>query len=225
MVPAVALAELDEVRAMVNAIWGGEVVPPRNLLRGLAVGGASLLVARRAGEPMAFALGFLGWERGVHLHSHQVGVVDGLRGSGVGLAMKLAQRAECLDHGITEMRWTFDPMLWGNARFNLLRLGATVVDFLPDCYGRRVDAFNTGDTTDRLEVSWRLDAPVGGAHVRPHADDTVLEVPHDYHGLRNAEPEVAAAARVRVGTVLGAAFAEGRSVRGLTEGGYVVEGR
>ena len=53
--------------------------------------GASLLVARRAGEPVAFALGFLGWERGVHLHSHQVGVVDGLRGSGVGLAMKLAQ--------------------------------------------------------------------------------------------------------------------------------------
>mgnify|MGYP003347128398 FL=1 len=123
------------------------------------------------------------------------------------------------------MRWTFDPMLWGNARFNLLRLGATVVDFLPDCYGRRIDAFNTGDTTDRLEVSWRLDAPVGGAHVQPHAHDTVLEVPHDYHGLRNAEPEVAAAARVRVGAVLGAAFAEGRSVRGLAEGGYVVEGR
>jgi predicted GNAT superfamily acetyltransferase len=225
VVPAVSIAELDEVRAMVTAIWGGEVVPPRNLLRGLAVGGASMLVARRAGEPVAFALAFLGWERGVHLHSHQVGVVGGLRGSGVGMALKLAQRAECLERGITEMRWTFDPMLWANARFNLVRLGAQVVDFLPDCYGRRVDAFNTGDTTDRLEVSWRLDVPVGGAIVQPRTHDTVVEVPHDYHGLRATDPDTAASARRAVGVALGAAFADGRTIRGLCDSGYVVEGR
>lgn len=225
VVPAATLAELDEVRAMVNAVWGGEVVPPRNLLRGLAVGGACLLLARRAGDPVGFALSFVGWERGVHLHSHQVGVVGGRRGSGVGLALKLAQRADCLEHGITEMRWTFDPLLLGNARFNLVRLGASVVDFLPDCYGRRVDAFNTGDTTDRLEVSWRLDVPVGGATVLPLATDTVVEVPHDYHGLRVTDPTAAADARARVGAALAAAFAEGRAVRGMHETGYVVEGR
>lgn len=223
--PATALSELDEVRDMVNAIWGAEVVPPRNLLRGMAVGGACLLLARRAGEPVGFALAFLGWERGVHLHSHQVGVTDDLRGSGVGMALKLAQRADCLEHGITEMRWTFDPMLLANARFNLVRLGATVVDFLPDCYGRRVDAFNTGDTTDRLEVSWRLDVPVGGVTVHPSADDDVVEVPARYHDLRAADPAAARAARTRVGAALATAAAEGRRVRGVCATGYVLEGR
>lgn len=222
---AATVAEVDELRSMVDAIWGGEVVPPRNLLRGLAVGGACLLVARRAGAPVGFALSFLGWERGVHLHSHQVGVVADLRGSGVGLALKLAQRADCLEHDITEMRWTFDPMLYGNARFNLVRLGATVVDFLPDCYGRRVDAFNTGDTTDRVEVSWRLDMPVGGALVQARGLDTVVNVPRDYHGMRVVEPAEAAEARMRVGMALASAFVEGRAVRGLCADGYVVEGR
>jgi predicted GNAT superfamily acetyltransferase len=223
--PATALSELDEVRGMVNTIWGGEVVPPRNLLRGMAVGGACLLLARRGGRPVGFALAFLGWERGVHLHSHQVGVVDDLRGAGVGLALKLAQRAECLEHDITEMRWTFDPMLLANARFNLVRLGATVVDFLPDCYGRRVDAFNTGDTTDRLEVSWRLDVPVGGAMLHPAPGDAVVEVPARYHELRTTDLAAAAAARVRVGAALGTAVAEGRGVRGVCAAGYVLEGR
>lgn len=207
--------ELDVLRSAMRAVWGDEVVPPRNLLRGLALGGAGLLVARRDGAPVGFALGWPGWHDGLHFHSHQVGVVAAIRSSGVGFALKLAQRADCLAHGVSEMRWTFDPLLLANARFNLLRLGAQVVAFHPHCYGDRRDEFNTGDTTDRVEVSWRLDAPVGGSPAAPAGSDRLIAVPADYHALRVSDPSAAAEVRARVGAALAAAFAGGGGVLGL----------
>ncbi|MEY4175696.1 MAG: hypothetical protein RI900_2861 [Actinomycetota bacterium] len=220
--PANSVHEIDELRGLVESVWGPEVVPPRNLLRGMAIGGACLLLARSDGRPVAFALSFLGWDGGLHLHSHQVGVHESMRGSGVGLAMKLAQRADCLERGITEMRWTFDPVLRSNAHFNLVRLGASVVAFLPHCYGDRRDAFNTGDTTDRVEVAWRLDQPVGGALVVPADTDEVVEVPADYLSLRASDPVAAAAVRHAVGSRLAEAMAQRRPVLGLCDRGYVV---
>ena len=213
--------ELDVLRSTMESVWGPEIVPPRNLLRGLALGGACLLLAHQGDEPIGFALGWLGWDGGVHLHSHQVGVRTGTRGSGVGFALKLAQRAQALDHGITEMRWTYDPMLMSNARFNLGRLGARVVDFLSHCYGDRVDAFNTGERTDRVEVSWRLDAPVVGDTVDP-AHGTVLPVPPDYPSLRRDRPDDAASARQRVSAALADAVGRGVSVLGVCADGYVI---
>jgi len=219
---ATTVDELDELRDLVQAIWGPEVVPPRNLLRGMAVGGACMLVARSEGRPVAFALSFLGWEGGVHLHSHQVGVHPSTRGSGVGLALKLAQRADCLERGITEMRWTFDPVLRANAQFNLVRLGASMTAFLPHCYGDRRDAFNTGETTDRVEVSWALDQPVGGAMVQPATGDEVIAIPPDYLALRADDATAAAGVRRAVGEQMADAFARGATVVGLCEQGYVV---
>lgn len=214
--------ELDVLRATMEGVWGPEIVPPRNLLRGLALGGACLLLAARDEWPVGFALGWLGWEGGVHFHSHQVGVSASERGRGVGLALKLAQRDQCLAHGVTEMRWTFDPMLWANARFNLVRLGARVVGFFPHCYGDRRDAFNTGDRTDRVEVSWRLDQQVGGAPVDVADSDTVIAVPPDYLALRSADPTTAAALRASVGLAFTDAFAQGATVRGMNDLGYVI---
>lgn len=216
--------ELDVLRATMDGVWGPEIVPPRNLLRGLALSGACLLVAHRDDQAIGFALGWLGWDGGVHFHSHQVGVRAGIRGGGVGYALKLAQRAMCLERDIREMRWTFDPMLFANARFNLVRLGAQVVGFFPHCYGDRRDAFNTGDTTDRVEVSWRLDVPVGGAEVAAGDGVGLIEIPADYPQLRAIDPEAAASARARVGAELAAVFADGREVLGLAEIGYVVGG-
>jgi len=207
--------ELDVLRSVMHDIWGPEIVPPRNLLRGLALGGSCLLLARHEARAVGFALGWLGWtnlpdEDGPHLHSHQVGVTADQRGTGVGLALKLAQRSLAIGNGVTRMRWTFDPMLATNARFNLLRLGARVVEFVPHCYGERTDAFNTGDTTDRVEVDWRLDAPLRGGSVIAGPDDELLAVPEQWVAYRTSHPDDAAALRRSHGTALHAAVREGR---------------
>ena len=102
IVPATTPDELDVLRRTMESIWGPEIVPPRNLLRGMALSGNCLLVAWRSGSPVGFALGWLGWDGGVHFHSHQVGVQADGRGAGIGYALKLAQRALCLEHGVTD---------------------------------------------------------------------------------------------------------------------------
>ena len=91
--------------------------------------------APRRLPPSAPLLGFLGWHDGLHLHSHMNAVDPAARGRGIGLALKLRQRALCLEHGVAEVRWTYDPLIRRNARMNLVRLGAEVIAFHPDFYG------------------------------------------------------------------------------------------
>ncbi|MGC8512217.1 MAG: GNAT family N-acetyltransferase [Acidimicrobiales bacterium] len=234
-------AEIGEVRQLMEAIWGPAVVVPRNVLRGMVLAGAPLLVAERDGLAVGFALGFLGWEGGIHFHSHQVGVVEAARGSGVGSALKLAQRLACLQHGVSEMRWTFDPLLRPNAAFNLQLLGAQVRAFLPDCYGPREDNFNSGERTDRLEVTWDLTRPLethDGDDVTgpflidpeplPHRSPnlptpgSVIPIPEDYARLRRADRGRADAWRTAVGSALAEAVDSGLAITGFSSDGYLI---
>ena len=58
------------------------------------------------------------------LHSHIAGVVAGRRpGAASGFALKLHQRAWALLRGVSEIAWTFDPLVSRNAYFNLVKLG------------------------------------------------------------------------------------------------------
>lgn len=74
----------------------------------------------------------------------------------MGFALKLAQRAACLERGVEEVRWTFDPLVPRNGRFNLVRLGAVAARFFENFYGEMTDRINRGDRSDRLEAVWRL---------------------------------------------------------------------
>lgn len=156
--------------------------------------------ADAAGMPIGATLGFLGWSGGLHVHSHMNAVDPAARGRGIGIALKLRQRALCLAHGITEMRWTYDPLIRRNAHLNLVRLGAEVTRFLPDFYGRLDDAITGADRSDRFEVRWRLDAPrtaralARGPVPDWHAEGR-LPLAADFEALRAADP--AAAARRR----------------------------
>ena len=220
--PAVTLEDVDDLRAVMAKIWGESVVPPRNVLRAMSFAGSGLLLARHDGVVVGFAMGLVGWSGGLHFHSHQVGVVGELRSSGVGYALKLAQRSECLHHGINEMRWTYDPLLRSNAVFNLVRLGARVIDFIPNAYGERVDAFNTGDVTDRVKVSWDLAAPVGRPAMVLADGHELLAIPEKYLALKESDPVKAARWRSEVGTRLGEAFDSGRGIVGFTGDAYVL---
>jgi predicted GNAT superfamily acetyltransferase len=129
------------------------------------------------------ALGFFAEPLGQTLHSHVAGVRrDGL-GSGVGAALKLDQRVWCLERGITEMHWTFDPLIARNAYFNFQRLGADCAEYLVNFYGEMTDGVNAGQGSDRMMVSWRLDKPAARETTEaPTADSAfawVLRVAED----------------------------------------------
>ena len=146
--------------------------------------------------PLGATLGFLGWSDGLHLHSHMNAVDAAARGRGIGVALKLRQRAVCLAHGVTEMRWTYDPLIRRNAHLNLVRLGAEVIAFLPDFYGELGDAITGTDRSDRFEVRWRLDAPrtaraLARGPVPQWRAEGGLALVADYERVRVEAPETA----------------------------------
>ncbi len=149
-----ALRDADAVNAVIASVWGEQSIG-RELLRALQHAGCVLLGARDPdGGLVGYVLGFAGLDGGLHLHSHMLAVLPEWQSRGVGFTLKLAQRAWSLDHGISDIRWTYDPLLLGNARFNLVKLGAVAVRYLPDFYGDMDDEINRGERTDRFELSW-----------------------------------------------------------------------
>ena len=75
---------------------------------------------------------------------------------GVGFALKQHQRAWGLDRDLSEMTWTFDPLVSRNARFNLTKLGAHASEYAVDFYGPMMGEMNANDQSDRLVAVWPL---------------------------------------------------------------------
>jgi predicted GNAT superfamily acetyltransferase len=232
-------SDRESVASLMNEIWGPDVVLPLNMLRAMQFAGDGVLLARRNKIPVGFSVGVMGWADGLHFHSHQVGVVESERSTGVGFALKMAQRAACL---VNEMRWTFDPLLYSNAVFNLNRIGARIYEFLPNVYGARNDQFNLGDVTDRVKVTWSLERDVGALSVTASSDaprlidvservirssqevvvGSVLPIPPDYHALRASNKDLASMWRVAMSLALHDVLESGHSIAGIGEQGYVV---
>lgn len=171
---------LEALTALFMRVWRtGRPQVPFPVLRALSSTGGMVLGAYAAGQLVGGAVGLCGADparRG--LHSHIVAVDSGARRTGVGTAIKRAQRDWCLARGITTMTWTFDPLIRRNATFNIARLQAVGVSYHPDYYGPMDDGYNAGVPTDRVLVRWDLTAgstPAGGA-------------PHAVEGARTAPP-------------------------------------
>ncbi|MFF2928248.1 chorismate synthase [Streptomyces mirabilis] len=160
---------------------------------------------------------------------------------GLGYAVKQAQRGWAMERGARTMRWTFDPLVGRNARFNLVKLGATGTEYLVDFYGPMADGVNDGDESDRLTVTWDLTAPrtpretgdrdaAPATHLAP--DDGFLahrdtsdrhiwcRVPDDIVKLRAADPTLALRWRHAVRAVFTEAFAEGYVATGMSRDGW-----
>jgi predicted GNAT superfamily acetyltransferase len=218
---SVRLADPRDIGAVIGLFertWGEGRSPDRSMLLALDYAGNTVLIAMTADtgaeKPVGATLGFLGWSEGIHLHSHMAAVVPWRRSGGVGYALKLFQRAVCLEQGVTEMRWTFDPLIRRNAHFNLVKLGVEVVRFLPDFYGPLDDVINAGDRSDRFEVRWQLESDrvhraMAGKPLRDWAVERRLALNVDYEQLRADDPESAAAMREQSRTVFSSAMERG----------------
>ena len=153
-----------------RAVWrmsGDECTSP-HLMKAAIVNGGSVIGAEANGQLIGFCFGIVARRGGeVWLWSHMAAVHPDYQGSGIGVALKRAQREWALDNGFRVMAWTFDPMQSGNANFNFNRLGVTARHYYVDHYGAMADGINAGLASDRLEARWRLDDP----HVSAMAED------------------------------------------------------
>ena len=245
IVAADSNARSHQAAELVARIWGGagsaDLAEP-GLLRALEHAGNYVVLALDEGErPVGVCVAFFSSPPLAHLHSHIAGVASPAVGRGVGVAMKLHQRAWTLERGVTRVRWTFDPLIRRNAHFNLRKLGAAVTEYLPDFYGRMSDARNAGHGSDRFLVQWALDVVPTGAlgHLElpewvalrgerepvfvqppePGSSGTVA-LPPDMEALRREAPDLARTWRELTGRVFEATIAAGtHRITGVDDAG------
>jgi predicted GNAT superfamily acetyltransferase len=164
---SVAMGELDTVAGLRAAadlfarIWEIPTVPPmpHDVLRSLVHAGGRVDAAFRDGHLVGAAVAVFSAPADAACYSLIAGVSPGTESRGIGLALKLAQRAWALRAGVSRMVWTFDPLLRRNAWFNIARLGAVGTEYLVDFYGEITDGVNDPET-DRLAVTWNLEPPL-----------------------------------------------------------------
>ena len=245
------VGEISVAFDLFNDVWGNDGSPavPLNVMKALAHSRNYLAGAyegdRMVGASLAFAWGDLAARS---LHSHITGVVEGAQGRGIGLALKLHQRAWAAEHGYATITWTFDPLVRRNGWFNLIKLGARIEEYEPDFYGPMDDGINAGDATDRCLAVWDVQAspsPGSGEGDRPPAltllrcgpdDDPVVEersrdapvvacqVPRDIIELRRSDPALALRWRRALRDTMGAAIRAGFVASSMTRDGcYLLE--
>ncbi len=156
-------AEFAACEALSRDIWGAAErnVVPRELLLTMQLNGGLVHGAFLPdGQLVGFCFGFAGLRDGqLRLCSHQLGVIPELRGAGIGVELKQAQRRDALRLGYQLVSWTFDPLEARNAYINLHRLGCIARLYDRNHYGEMEDELNRGLPSDRFEAEWWLDKP------------------------------------------------------------------
>jgi predicted GNAT superfamily acetyltransferase len=220
-------SELLEADEVLQRVWGTTVpLAPLEFLIAISHTGGYVSAAFADDSMVGASIGLLARHHGQPaLHSHVTGLVAAARGTGLGRALKLHQRAWAVEHDLAWITWTFDPLVRRNAWFNIAVLGATIDDYLPSFYGTMNDAINAGDESDRLLAAWDLDGvvpttPLDGSDVD---GSEFVATPDDVVALRRTDPDAVARWRSATRASLTAALAAGRPIVGFTrDGDYVI---
>jgi predicted GNAT superfamily acetyltransferase len=158
--------------------WGenfNECIPASLLMVAQKVGGVTAGAFDEQGSLLGFVFGLPGMKDGHPFHwSHMLGVRKEARGLGIGRRLKLHQRELLLEDGIDLVMWTYDPLAARNAHLNINRLGAEIVEYVPDMYGDLGSELHRGIGMDRFIVEWHIaDREVEriiSGRIKPEAD-------------------------------------------------------
>jgi predicted GNAT superfamily acetyltransferase len=165
--------ELVQCVDLQNDVWGAgfsERVSVGLLKVVQRIGGIAAGAFEEDGCLVGFVFGLTGVEGGRLVHwSDMLAVRERVRDHGIGRRLKEFQRDALLQLGVPRIYWTFDPLVSRNAHFNLNRLGAHVVEYVPDMYGTDTNSvLHRGVGTDRFIVAWDIDA---GPHTVASGDE------------------------------------------------------
>lgn len=193
------LADFKQCIDLQQTVWGFsdlDVVPVSMFIVATKVGG-QVLGAFDKERLVGFALAVSGVRGGrPYLHSNMLAVLPAYQDRGVGRALKLRQREDCLTRDIHLIEWTFDPLDIKNARFNISRMGAVIRRYLPNLYGFTSSKLHGTLPTDRLVAEWHLDssrvkASLSGESPHPKNDVVRVQFPSRICEMRQRDPESA----------------------------------
>lgn len=171
-----------ELNACVEAqrtIWGvdfADVAPASLMQISQKVGGlAAGAFDDEASELIGFVWGLTGVCNGRLSHwSHMLGVLPEHRGRGIGQRLKRFQQEYVARQGVQEIRWSFDPLMAGNAHFNLNLLRVEIDSYEPEMYGETGSSLHSFGT-DRFVARWELESDGACSRARA-ADRQAIEI-------------------------------------------------
>ena len=125
-----SLQEQFHARMIFDSVWpaANETQITANLLQAQVHNGSYLVGVFDGKRVVGASFGFPAVEPEIHLHSHMTAFVSSHRDLGLGTQVKLHQWAWAKDRGYQSITWTYDPLVRRNARFNILKLGADIID-------------------------------------------------------------------------------------------------
>jgi predicted GNAT superfamily acetyltransferase len=227
MVEIRRLAKHEELAGCVRLqkeIWGFEdieLLPLRLFVVAEKIGG-QVLGAFDGVKMVAFCLAIPGLKPGgqYYLHSHMLGVLPEYRNTGLGRHLKLRQRSDALERGISLIEWTFDPLEVKNAYFNIERLGAIVRRFVHNQYGTTSSHLHGGLPTDRLTAEWwittpRAEAISAGQPFQRNIVEARIPVPADIGDIRQQQPDRAKEIQASLADEFDRLFRSGLAVIGF----------
>jgi predicted GNAT superfamily acetyltransferase len=200
--------------ALQRDVWGqDDAADPADLMMVIQAEGGLAAGAFKGEALLGYVFGFATRTQNIQ-HSHRMAVRAEARGLGLALALKWYQRDWCLTHGITHVRWTYDPLRSANAALNIHRLGGQANTYYPNYYGPMA-GINKGVPSDRLLVDWHLEAPgvvacAAGRQAVLAGDAAMrLPIPADFGAMLEDDLPTAIAERLRLRAAMQAAFADG----------------
>jgi predicted GNAT superfamily acetyltransferase len=206
-------AEYEECVRIQDETWGAgfsERVPSAILKVSQYLGGVTAAAfdgAAADARILGFVFGMTGIRDGQLVHwSDMLAVRPEARDHGIGRRLKLYQRSLVAELGVSQILWTFDPLVSRNAHLNLNALGARVTDYVPDMYGADTgSALHQGIGTDRFVVAWEVGGEAGkrgsgdgrgeagqrGSGAVRTGAEVLVEIPQDIQQLIVADPAAA----------------------------------
>lgn len=227
---------LEEYAACVRLqeeIWGYEgddLIPKREFvvikkIGGQVIGAFDRSLGDGSGPMIGFAMSMPGVVDGKpYLHSHMLAVLPAYRDRGIGRKLKLAQREDALQRGISRMEWTFDPLEIKNAWFNIEKLGAVVHRYFPNFYGVFSSRLQGDLPTDRLQAEWWMDSErvtsaLSGKNARTTQVQQSIVVPAGIAQWKKNPADLAKAVAVQaaIREQFQSAFSQGLAVLGFDQ--------
>lgn len=221
--PLVTPEEFEQGFELQKVVWGFEdvdLVPVRLFVVATKIGG-QVFGAFEGKQMVGFVMSLPAYRNGrAYLHSHMAAVLPAYQGQGLGRRLKLEQRREALARGLELVEWTFDPLEFRNAYFNIERLGVICRRYVRNQYGRTSSPLHGGLPTDRLVAEWWLATPRVEVAVRgernPHrAQPERLLVPAAIHEVKKHDPAAAEQMQSEVREQFESWFGRGYAVTGF----------
>jgi len=227
MIAVRPLSDREDLKTVVKLqreIWRFEdvdLIPLRLFVVATKIGG-QVFGAFDGRQMIGFCMALPGLKAGgkTYLHSHMLGVLPDYRNSGVGRALKLAQRDDALGRGVSLIEWTFDPLEIKNAFFNVERLGAIVRRYVPNQYGTTSSPLHGGLPTDRCIAEWwiaspRVSAITSGHQFARNPVEARVAIPSDIAAMRVNDNACAKDIQQKAADHFIAAFDRGLAVIGF----------